>query len=162
MTAPATDGAPVPPLGFQEDDPVWGVAHVVRGLEGGLRKAVEVDDPVAYRRGAPIVFVVEAVVDEIAFTPSEGPGGLPGVTRQHTSKLALLAVVDRPVVAKILDEQRRKLDELANRKALFDSSGNPTEPLDDDQDDQDLSEAEKKVRNMFGKDGDKRGPRRGG
>lgn len=154
MTA-AMDDAPEPALGYFEDDPVWGAVLRVKGLGDGLSKTAEIA-PAALKRGETGVLVIEYSVRDVGFPVATGPDDTPGVNRLHTLQAGMVVLADRSIVAKVLDEHRRKLDEAANRKALFDGSGNPTEPLGDDEDD--LSPEDKKVRDIFdGKDGDKGG-----
>jgi hypothetical protein len=159
MTAAMTDdNKPEPALGWWEEEPVWGSELVVRGLEGGLRKAVETE-PVLVKRRQRVTIVVDCFADEISFVPTEGPGKAPGLNRRAVCKAGLVTIVDRSVVAKALEDQQRKNDEAEARKAMFDTDGQPhaeAMPGDGADDEPPLSEAEAKVAEMFGADGAKR------
>jgi hypothetical protein len=156
----------------EEFDDVRGTQHVCRGFEGGLRKAVKVDDDQEYQIGDTVVFVVEAVVGRIQFAPHEDTDedeDGEGFDRLHISKLATVTVVERDTVAAALDSQRqrndaaqaereaaraairekRKAERAAEREraktagTLFEEA--PTE----DDDDSDLTDAERKAKAAF-------------
>lgn len=104
----------------EEFDDVRAMLHVCRGFEGGLRKAVSVGGDSVYRSGDPIVFVVQAVVGPITFVPHEDEDedeDGEGFDRLHTSRLAVVTVVDRETVAAALDAQSLRNNDAEERKA---------------------------------------------
>ncbi len=147
-----------PPLGFQEEDPVWGAQLRVKGLGDGLSKLAEVE-PVLIKRGQTGVLLVEWVANYIAFPAGEGPHGEDGVMRLAVLNAGNVALIDRAVVAKALDEHQRRLDELSKQKAMLTSSGEVEEDAKPGEGD-DLTEAEAAVKQIFdGPGSKKRGPR---
>lgn len=159
----------------EEFEDVRGTKHVCRGFEGGLRKAVKVDDDREYQIGDRVVFVVEAEVGKVLFEPHEDDEDPDedgeGLDRCHISGLVTVTVVERETVAEALDDQRRRNETAlaererlkaerrerrkAERKAERERAKAAGErPLFDadggDEDDDDLTPAESNLRQLVG------------
>jgi hypothetical protein len=73
----------------------------------GLSKAMEVE-PDELDLGTTVVVVLECEVDKVRFEPVADTEAL---TRIHTLKAGTATIVESKVVAKALDDQRRRIEQ---------------------------------------------------
>ena len=96
-------------LGEFEGDPVLGTTIKITKAGDGLSKALSVK-PQNLHKGDVVHVVLETVVGPIGFVPVKDTDG---VQRVHTLETGRATVIDGSLVAEMLDEQDRKLEEAA-------------------------------------------------
>ena len=82
----------------------------------GLSSALQIE-PREFAHGEIVHVVLECEVTNISFVPLRDSDGL---QRVHTLQAGAATIVDRAIVRKALDAQRKKIEEAAGVRRLFD------------------------------------------
>lgn len=110
-------------LGTFDEQDVIGTGIKITNAGDGLSKALAVD-PVILHHHDKVYVVLETEVSNVAFAPVKD---VAGVVRMHTLKAGTATIVSHEVVADVLMEQERRLEEAAGVTRL-----DFTDPVDDD------------------------------
>jgi hypothetical protein len=92
-----------------EGKTVLSVGVTVRNAGGGLNKALSVD-PAEWHQGDRVVVVLDCEVDKVRFDRVKDSDG---VQRVHILVADGATIVERDLVADVLDAQERRLEEAA-------------------------------------------------
>lgn len=98
-----------------EGEPVVGTSVRVTNAGDGLSKAMSVDNAILHRKDTVHV-VLECSVGKVGF---EGAKDVDGVIRVQTLTAGRATLVDAALVASLLDEQDRRIEEAAGINRIF-------------------------------------------
>ena len=93
-------------LGTFDDRDVVSTSVAITNAGDGLSQAMNVE-PRIMHHGDKVVVVLETEVSKVSFAPVKDTDVL---NRIHTLRAGVATIVDRKLVAKVLDEQARKIE----------------------------------------------------
>ena len=112
-------------LGTFDDKDVLSTSIAITSAGDGLSKALAVD-PQLLHHGEKVYVVLECEVTNVSFPPVKDTDG---VSRKHTLKAGMATIVDKELVADVLDAQLAKLEEAAGITRLP-FEGDQSDPAD--------------------------------